>query len=102
MDTAEEIITRAAGEGGWLAALVAVVLLGAMVALVWLVKMWVVQSTDRELRLGARIDKIEDERYAQVTALAVSVEKALEQNTAALDRQTEALKTKPCLMEIKQ
>ncbi len=102
MDAAEEIVAKAAGEGGWLAALVAVVLLGAMVALVWLVRMWVTQSTDRELRLGTRIDKIEDERYAQVTALAVSVKAALEQNTAALERQTEALRTKPCLMEIKQ
>ena len=96
MPDAAEVITKATGIS-WEAGMVALILVTCLGFLVWLVRQWLRESSDRENRMGARLDKLEDFQTSELKLLAVQCKEAVERNTASTTALKEALAGSPCL-----
>lgn len=97
MTGAKEAIERAA-QAGWTEGLVAFILVASLGFLVWLVRAWLGEASQREARLSARIDKLEDARIQSV----IDGNKALSDLANAVDKLGTRLEDRPCFYQSQQ
>ena len=93
-DVADTI--RKATEHSWESGLLAVMMIAAMVALVWLVRTWLNQAAAREKEMGLRITALEEFNRTELRNVATQGHAAIERNTAALDKLNDVLEARPC------
>ena len=105
IEGASEAIEAAAKQGSE-AVLVAVVLLGALAALSWLVRTCMQQAGGREERMGMRITRLEDQIQTTLMVLVKDTAEALRLTSKSTDDLREVVKElhdallqRPCLLE---
>ena len=101
----ETAITAAANQG-WAFGLIALILCAFMASLAWLVSAMMKQAENREARMAERINKLEDmnnmlvkEQRDTLQVILQQNQKAIDDNTAALQTMTKALLDKPCMLD---
>ncbi len=91
-------IIQQATNRGWEAGLLVFFFLVVVAFLGWLVRTWITTAAQREERMAARLDKVEDEQGDELRNLTVQCIEAFNKNTVAVDRITDALERRPCLL----
>lgn len=100
MPDATEIIRKAgeSGSGGWEPMMVAFILIASIVAISWLVKVYMAQANKREDSMAARINTLEDYQRATLATMIEKTQTALVDNSTAIRELRDTLEGKPCLL----
>jgi len=91
-------VIRTAAAHGWEAGLLALVMIGSFAFLAWLIKSWMVAGTTREERMANRLDVLEDFQRTELKMLVVQCTKTFNDHKGAVDRLTDILQERPCLL----
>ena len=101
-----ETVINAAAAQGWAIGAIVFILCCFMASLAWLVRAMMVQSEKREARMADRINRLEDlnsqlvkEQRDMLQVILQANQKAIDDNTTALQSLTTALGNKPCMLD---